>query len=159
MLITIIGDKATDMRKSIVIILFLFLACPVLAQDRVDLTAVFHPEKTSTEKAADIMYAVALIGIVADWRTTRDIARYYETINEKSGRTHEEAGFLLSSISGPHPTPREVNLYFLAMAGLTVWINNYEPWENDRLFHNSIIATVFISAATMNVHAGMELKF
>lgn len=99
---------------------------------------------TETLDQAAFWASTALI--VADWSTTRYMSQNYH-------RGYYEKGVLLSALAGRHPSPSQVDLFFLARLAAHYWL-----WENvDDTTARRVYVTVTIVGHGVSVHNNLQI--
>ena len=93
------------------------------------------------------MFIASSIAVTADWATTRDMTRRYN-----------EGYYELNPILGTHPTRTEVDIYMIGMLVTNYFITDWLP-EEYRNFYLGFRTVIHGSAASNNMHLGLNLKF
>jgi hypothetical protein len=143
------------MERQIVAVWFLLCSFSAHAGE-VNLDGVFHPDGV-TGQLANTLWVVSVLSIYADWATTRDMGKYYDTPNPKTGMTYKENGMF--GLFGDHPSAGTVNAYFGTMLMINLAFNTYDVLSGYRLYANTYFTTVHLSAARHNISLGLSVGF
>ncbi len=145
------------MEKLALLLLALLLSTPVHAS-QVNFDHLTQGKKaTAAAVAQNALWGAAVMSLYADWATTRDMGKYYDTPNPKNGKSYREKGML--GLFGDRPSAGEVNAYFATLLGLNITVNMFQTFHKSRGFVNIVQTSVHLNAAKRNMEIGLSAGF